>query len=138
MKTFLSTLQGKVISSLVVIALVLGIVAEVIAIDTSYYGLRKARCDASISASEAQSKGMSWSNIGRGTNIQQAYLDDCLMGAEDIKIEAKTRPVSKPDQILDEARAAIEAAKKQYVKPMPAQAAPDATENINGQLILCE
>jgi hypothetical protein len=68
----------KFISALVVIALVLGIMSEVISIETSFYTLRKARCDASLSATEAKAKG---SSIGSGESFgtrQKDYLHDCL------------------------------------------------------------
>jgi hypothetical protein len=46
--TFLATTQGKLISALTILVLLLGVAAEVISITTSYYNMVKARAEANV------------------------------------------------------------------------------------------
>lgn len=72
----LTTARVRFISALVVVALLLGIVAEYLSITTAFYNLLKARCDAAISAVTALSNG---SVPGKSYgNRQQDFLRDCL------------------------------------------------------------
>jgi len=81
----LSTARVRFISALVVIALLLGIVSEVISVTISYYTLRKTRCDAATSAIEALAKGMKPENLQRGELATDSYLDDCLASSKETK-----------------------------------------------------
>ncbi|MGO9172237.1 MAG: hypothetical protein ACLP7P_09760 [Rhodomicrobium sp.] len=72
----LSSARAKLISMLIVIALVLGIVTEAISMMTGFYGLRKARCDAAMSAVQVEAHGTSLND--HGPNKVRLYVAECI------------------------------------------------------------
>jgi hypothetical protein len=68
---------AKLITTLVVIALLVGIAAESISLLTGFYNLRKARCDAAMSAVEVAAKGRPMSEVGKPSSVQ-SFVSACI------------------------------------------------------------
>lgn len=73
----LSSARARLITTLVIIALVLGIITEAISMMTSFYGLRKARCDAAMSAAHVQAQGRTMSDVGEPSSVQN-FVSACI------------------------------------------------------------
>ena len=72
----LNSARAKLISTLVVIALVPGIASEAISMLAGFYSSRKAKCDAAMSAVQVQAHGTGIG--GHPGNKVQSYVADCI------------------------------------------------------------
>jgi hypothetical protein len=73
----IGAVRAKLITTLVVIALLIGIAAEAISVLTGFYNLRKVRCDAAMSAVEVEAKGRSMSEFGKPSSVQ-SFVNSCI------------------------------------------------------------
>ncbi len=79
MSASLSSARAKLITALVIIALVLGVITEALSMVTGFYNLRKARCDAAMSAVNVEVGGTAGiGGRGRPENKVHAYVADCI------------------------------------------------------------
>ena len=97
MKDFLSTFYGKAIATLTIMALVFGIVAEVITIRTNWLNYRIRRCElvpiADKALAHAWEPFMTYRVYKGGGDELEAILEDCLPAS----IKKKTAsPAPKP------------------------------------------
>jgi hypothetical protein len=73
----ISAARTKLITTLIVIVLLMGVAAEALSLLTGVYILRKARCDAAMSAVQVQARGLPMTSTGEPSSVQD-YVSACI------------------------------------------------------------